>query len=64
MVKDQVWRSSSHRPMTSSGPITTIPNFGVIIEELANNSRKIARLPIMGPTGWYFVNYESGCNCK
>ena len=62
MVKDQVWRSSSHCPMTSSGPKTTISNFAVILEELANDSPKIARLPMLGPTCRYFVNNKTRCN--
>ena len=51
-------------PYDKQWPKTTISNFGVIIEELANNSSKIARLPIMGPTCCYFVNFRTGCNYK
>ena len=62
MIKDQVWWPSNQCCSQTTNPKhwfkTTIPNFVVISEELTKNSPGITRLPKMGPTQWYCVNYR------
>ena len=68
MIKDQVWWPGNQCCGQTTNPKhrfkTTISNFVVISEELTKNSPEITRLPKMGPTHWYYVNYGTECNCK
>ena len=68
MIKDQVWWPGNQCCGQTTNPKhrfkTTISNFVVISEELTKNSPEITRLPKMGPTQWYCVNYRTECNCK
>ena len=68
MIKDQVWWPGNQCCGQTTNPKhrfkTTISNFVVISEKLTKNSPEITRLPKMGPTQWYCVNYRTECNCK